>query len=540
MHIAIGIWGIVRSLKYTVKSIQEYCLDPIVNAGHTYEIYIHTYKFSGVYTNGRSNEISLQLNFTEWQLLNPDHIYVEDQDVFDANTNFTSYHTHGDPWHNNYVSFTNHLRALNSLFYLASKIELESQVKHFDGVVYLRPDVTYLNELPVYLLEHIPNTLFLPDFHRSCHGGEYNDRMAMGDVQSAIAYGKRFEDALEYSQHKRLHSETFTYDYLTEHEIAVKEIPFRFRRTRADGQFHVRDRTAIVAPRHQHPHQAYTTSIALRVVYTFLEEVTYHKVYIWNHDDHENLYCKPHPYLSLHECMAYRKKSKKIRMQRLKLVTNPEEAEANDEYTNMELSSDNEDNVAVQEPESKGMSIVDIAQTVHDKWLDSFASHSVVKQQQVAQPASVIKHVHNNEKKYSWQWKNEEMRVSPAGRRERANAAESGMRDAVVTATVGSIAARQGQHGGRDEGQHRHNKPAHDESLLLLNHHRSRSRDPPITAGTITSSTSSRNSDNKLTSIDAPDKSSPSWRSRHVGSSQEALVQSTRKRQRKTSLRGVV
>lgn len=222
-------------------------------------------------------------------------------------------------------------------------------------------------------------------------------------------------------------------------------------------------------------------------------------------------------------------------MQRLKLLTNPEEAEGNDEYANMELSSDNEDNVAVQEPESKGMSIVDIAQTVHDKWLDSFASHSVVKQQQVAQPASGIRHVHNNEKTYSWQWKNEEMRVSPAGRRERASAAgksKSGMRDAVVTAAVGSIAARQ--------GQHRHNKPAHDESLLLLNHHRSGSGDTPITAGTITSSTSSRNSDNMLTSTKAEDKFSLPWRSRHAGSSQEALAQSTKNRQRKTSLRGVV
>lgn len=317
MHFALCLWGIVRSLRYTINSLRQYCLNPITNGGHTYEIYMHTYKFKGSYSRARSHEVNIQLNFSEWSLLNPDHIYVEDQDLFDSKMNLTEYQTMGDPWHNNYESFRNHLRALNSLNYLATTVEKDSKHKHFDALVFLRPDATYLNELPYYLMEHFQDTLFLPDFHRSCQGGEYNDRMAMGDLRSALVYGKRYQNALEYSRRKPLHSETFTYDTLHEGNVTVKEIPFRFKRTRANGAFHVRDEKAIVSPRQQKPEQQYKTTLALRMVYTVLEEVTNHKVYIWNHDDHENLYCKPNPYLSLEDCIAYRRKSRHKRLKGL-------------------------------------------------------------------------------------------------------------------------------------------------------------------------------------------------------------------------------
>mmetsp|Transcript_16292 Transcript_16292/g.27529 ORF Transcript_16292/g.27529 Transcript_16292/m.27529 type:complete len:490 (-) Transcript_16292:191-1660(-) len=309
MHFAICVWGIVRSLRFTINSIHSQCLDPIINAGHTFEIFMHTYKFSGKYHNIRNNEIGLRLNFSEWKILQPDHIYVEDQDMFDGSMNYSDYKSFDDPWHNNYVSFTNHIRALNSIYYLANAVEIASETRHFDGVVYLRPDITFLNELPFYLIEHIPNTLFVSDFHRSCQGGQYNDRFAMGDLKSALTYGKRFESALEYSRKKPLHSETFLYDVLHENSIHVTEIPFRFRRTRANGNYHVRDDHAIVAPCHQPSHQRYKTNFFLRGLYRTAELLTNNEVYIWNHDDDESMFCRPNPYLSAEQCRTYRQKS---------------------------------------------------------------------------------------------------------------------------------------------------------------------------------------------------------------------------------------
>lgn len=111
--------GILRSLSYTWQSLTEHCLAPIEAAGHTYDILIHTYHFEGEYVNLRNNEKETSLNFTEWQLLQPDYVYVENQDMFDKSQNYSIYTEQGDPWHNNLESLTNHIRALHSLHHLA-------------------------------------------------------------------------------------------------------------------------------------------------------------------------------------------------------------------------------------------------------------------------------------------------------------------------------------------------------------------------------------------------------------------------------------
>lgn len=119
-------------------------------------------------------------------------------------------------------------------------VEKLSTHKQVDAVVFLRPDVMYISELPVFLFSHYQGVLFVPDFQRSCAGMEYNDRMAMGDLKSAVIYGKKFDGALNYSLRHPLHSEKFTYDYLHANRVRVIEIPFRFRRMRAKGMIHDR------------------------------------------------------------------------------------------------------------------------------------------------------------------------------------------------------------------------------------------------------------------------------------------------------------
>ena len=124
MIITIVIRGILRSLSYTWRSISEHCLAPLEAAGYTYDILIHTYHFEGEYASIRNNEKDIALNFTEWQLLHPDYVYVEDQDKFDRSQNYSMYTELGDPWHNNLESLTNHIRALHSLHHLARFVSI--------------------------------------------------------------------------------------------------------------------------------------------------------------------------------------------------------------------------------------------------------------------------------------------------------------------------------------------------------------------------------------------------------------------------------
>ena len=95
-------------------------------------------------------------------------VMIENQDTFNNNFAFEDYMTKGDPWNSNYTSFKNHIRALHSLHQVTLAIEKASHKYHYDGVAFLRPDVEYVNELPIYLLQEHPHTLFVPKFQRDC------------------------------------------------------------------------------------------------------------------------------------------------------------------------------------------------------------------------------------------------------------------------------------------------------------------------------------------------------------------------------------
>ena len=78
MHIAVCFWGLMRSLSFTIDGIRQHVLKPIEAAGFGYDVFVHTYKFRKNYTNARTRESGYN-NFSEWKLLDPDYVCVEDQ-----------------------------------------------------------------------------------------------------------------------------------------------------------------------------------------------------------------------------------------------------------------------------------------------------------------------------------------------------------------------------------------------------------------------------------------------------------------------------
>eukprot|EP01031_Cornospumella_fuschlensis_P030322 gene30322-36641_t len=232
--VALCFWGLLRSLKHAYPSIEKFIFHPLIENNIEYDIFVHTYKFRERYSNVRNGENETQLNFTEYALLNPNYVYLEDQNKFDDNFPYTHFTSLGDPWSNNYVSFKNHMRALNSLFHLTSVVEQLSGWRKkggsgYDYIIFLRPDVQYLSPLPISLAIKYPNHVFIPDFQRRCDDGstqplsEYNDRFLMGPPALALTcFGNKLLYAHNYSKYTNLHSERLTYHVLSQCVYALQ------------------------------------------------------------------------------------------------------------------------------------------------------------------------------------------------------------------------------------------------------------------------------------------------------------------------------
>jgi hypothetical protein len=76
-RVALAFYGLTRSLKYTVDSIKLNVMDQLANAGYEYDVYLHTYDLKSL-SNMRSGETG-ELNTTEWTLLSPDFVKIDDQ-----------------------------------------------------------------------------------------------------------------------------------------------------------------------------------------------------------------------------------------------------------------------------------------------------------------------------------------------------------------------------------------------------------------------------------------------------------------------------
>ena len=289
MLIAICFWGLLRALPYTLHTIFENIYTPLQSRGHQIHVHIHTYKSRRRYQSIKYREFAEHINTSLANRLNPDYLMIDDQDEFDSKTDFRSYVSQGDAWKDKLYSLKNHIRALYSLSRVGESIKNTN--KKYDVVIFLRPDVYLLNKVPVLLLEDLAlqkkEQIYLPDFHRSCSGGEYNDRFAAGSLNSMLLYANRYHDARQYSLKQAVHSETFLYDYLNSYNASVLEIPFRFRRIRMGGFTHRRDNLVISPERQLYYPRSKPSSLTKLLFPT-------------NPLDPANIFCSPNPRLSVY------------------------------------------------------------------------------------------------------------------------------------------------------------------------------------------------------------------------------------------------
>ena len=104
MKIAIGFFGITRSLKYTINSIKENIFNVFEEKNIEYDIFMHTY-FLNSYGNKRALEGKTDIiDNEEYKLLSPKYLKIDDQDDIKKKLDLTSYRKFPDPWKTKYQS----------------------------------------------------------------------------------------------------------------------------------------------------------------------------------------------------------------------------------------------------------------------------------------------------------------------------------------------------------------------------------------------------------------------------------------------------
>ena len=231
----MAFFGITRSLKYTVDSINKQIIDVLKNNNIEVDIFLHTYKLTTNYINKRTKE---KKNFNdidneEYKLLNPDYKQIDIQEQIINNLNLKQYRTHRDPWKTNYNSVDNYILGCYSKKQLVNLITKSKN--HYDYVIFLRPDCLYEKKIDINFFKKVNNTtMCFPDFHLY---GKYkvNDRFSICNMNNYQIYGNIFDSLLLLSKQMPLHSETILGLIIKNNNIKIEKINFRFKRVRCNG-----------------------------------------------------------------------------------------------------------------------------------------------------------------------------------------------------------------------------------------------------------------------------------------------------------------
>ncbi len=240
MKIALCFWGITRSLKYCIQSIQTNILYELKRNKIEYTIFMHTYSIKSKTINFRTKEIYNNVNNNEYKLLNPDHILIDSQEEIKKNINLKKYRSYPDPWNTKYNSVDNFILAM----YSKSKVTklLKENFNDFKYVIYLRPDIKYIQKFNTMFFKNIDNNnIGIPNF--CLHPlSKFNDRFAICNEYNYHIYGDIFDKILFISHKIPLHSETVIRIILNKYRINTVYINFKFIRIRQDGEMNTEDK----------------------------------------------------------------------------------------------------------------------------------------------------------------------------------------------------------------------------------------------------------------------------------------------------------
>lgn len=189
--IAIGFFGISRSLRWNLQSIEKNIIFPARQLGQV-RLFAHLYQQEYI-ENPRSGENS-PLDQDEHRLLNCDEVVLEKPEICLAAANYPWILSHGDAFNDNGKSLANLIHQLHSLQVVGERIDSWRP----DVVVFVRPDLFYLDSFYDQINYHLsssPKKITIPDWQ--WYGG-YNDRFCICGPIAAKIYSNRINVIPDY------------------------------------------------------------------------------------------------------------------------------------------------------------------------------------------------------------------------------------------------------------------------------------------------------------------------------------------------------
>lgn len=229
--IAVAFFGIPRSSKDCIPSIEENIIGRLVAAGAQAKIFYHLFDLSHI-TNTRSNE-NHELDKTNYDYFKQYDGELESPGLCLENWGFDKVKAYGDYWNDGYQSLSNLIHQLYSLHMVTRRITAFGP----DLVAFVRPDLIYHDKIKKSAIEQcikFPNSVVLPSWQ---WWGGYNDRFALCGKSSYHAYGERILNVAKYCQirNRPLHAENFLKYSLDEKGCRIVPTKFRGSRVRVSG-----------------------------------------------------------------------------------------------------------------------------------------------------------------------------------------------------------------------------------------------------------------------------------------------------------------
>jgi len=196
-RIALILYGLPRQTHLTHNSIKSKFYDVLRSESVDFDVILHHVLYLEPYSNSRNNEFEAKINNSEWKLLKPDIQLSSEHDYFIESHKdmIREISIYGDPHKNDGNSTRNELEALHSLK-LATMVANSSE-RDYAGMVILRPDLVYHDEINVTLLRWaMSNDVIVTPGWQTY--GALNDRFSFGAWEPMLQMGLRYNKILEF------------------------------------------------------------------------------------------------------------------------------------------------------------------------------------------------------------------------------------------------------------------------------------------------------------------------------------------------------